>query len=554
MRMTMTGSAATSVVYEPDGMQIRFPVPFPVFHADDIHALEVDGMREVRLTNFEVEGIGTEEGVHVRFFSPPTYGNRLVLYRWTKRVQESDYPEGGRFPAKVVETDFDRLVGMAQEVDDQLEWTLKIPRGSGVTPIDYTEGVFAAAEEAASSARESVAAATEAREKARDAADQAAGAARMAESAAQSAQEAAGIVNEGVVNASETLKGLVRFATKKEHQDGAANLAATPEHVKAMLDARGDSVPLLKIDFFPTTLPPSGWFRVDAATGQLAAEAWPQAASEVYRRYAAGDAFTATEEAWQADIAANGGVTSLFSIGDGSTWFRVPVIEKRVAVSAKDSAAGVEPGMYLHDRMRPITGKIGTGGSALLSGTGAFQDGELDPYYRPAPGSSSARSVLLNTSLLGEPYSGDKTHGPRMVWVPYIKLYGAVTEAGEANMAALVTGLPGKVDRTDYDADRAAEAWAYPVAMGVISANGTPKWVKGNVAATARASKGYYRITFAEAMRNSDYAVFPASQGNSSTYVEAQKTTAGFAISRLGSDGAGYDGEMSFAVYYGGER
>lgn len=134
--MTMTGSAATSVVYEPDGLQSRFPVPFPVFHTGDVHAVSVDGAQQIALTNYTVEGVGTEEGVHVKFSVPPDFGPKLVLYRWTKRVQESDYPEGGRFPAKVVEADFDRLVAMAQEVDDQLEWTLKIPRGADTTPAE----------------------------------------------------------------------------------------------------------------------------------------------------------------------------------------------------------------------------------------------------------------------------------------------------------------------------------------------------------------------------------------------------------------------------------
>lgn len=241
--MTMTGSAATSIVYEPDGMQVRFPVPFPVFHTDDVYALEVDGVRETRLTNFEIEGIGTEEGVHARFFTPPTYGNRLVLYRWTKRVQESDYPEGGRFPAKVVEADFDRLVGMAQEIDDQLEWTLKIPRGANVTPGDYAEGLHAAADEARKaaddaliSAKESVAAARSAQEKVDAAATQARNAALMAESAAQSALEASNFVNRGMVNASEIYTGVARFATEQEHMDGAATLAATPNHVKSMIE------------------------------------------------------------------------------------------------------------------------------------------------------------------------------------------------------------------------------------------------------------------------------------------------------------------------------
>lgn len=242
--MTMTGSATTSVVYEPDGLQVRFPVPFPVFHADDVHAVSVDGTRQAELTNYTIEGIGTGKGVHITFSTPPDFGPKLVLYRWTKRVQESDYPEGGRFPAKVVETDFDRLVAMAQEIDEQFEWTLKIPRGSAVTPAEYTDALFlsseaakAASVEAFFSARKSAEAALRAREMAVDATGQAETAARMAKSAAQSAQKAAQMENQNMPDGTETEKGIVRLATAKEHDEAAESLAATPKHVLNMIVA-----------------------------------------------------------------------------------------------------------------------------------------------------------------------------------------------------------------------------------------------------------------------------------------------------------------------------
>lgn len=49
-------------------------------------------------------------------------------------MQESDYPVAGRFPADVVERDFDRLTAMVQELDEQIDRAVLAPSDGSIDP------------------------------------------------------------------------------------------------------------------------------------------------------------------------------------------------------------------------------------------------------------------------------------------------------------------------------------------------------------------------------------------------------------------------------------
>lgn len=220
--MTMTRSDS-SITYEPDGVLERYAVPFPVFSPDDVHAVLVSAATETELSGFTVEGLNTGGGVYARFFTPPPAGRKLVLYRWTKRVQETDYPEGGRFPSKTVEQDFDKLTAMAQEEEDFLRTVVRMPRHSGQTPAEFIGRVFTAAEETAAArdtANDAAFAAAESAQSAMNSEENASAAAsdaaKSASDAAKSANEAVELVTQGMPDGSETQKGIVRLATRAE--------------------------------------------------------------------------------------------------------------------------------------------------------------------------------------------------------------------------------------------------------------------------------------------------------------------------------------------------
>jgi hypothetical protein len=146
--MTLS-TTQTKVSYIPDGTQSVFAVPFPFFSKDDLRCKTVDSLgKEWDIADFSVEGAGSEAGARVRFFHPPAKGRILVIHRDTRRTQESDYPEGGKFPAVVVEQDFDRLTGMIQEIDEGLGRAVKAPITSGKSPEELLDELLRGAREA----------------------------------------------------------------------------------------------------------------------------------------------------------------------------------------------------------------------------------------------------------------------------------------------------------------------------------------------------------------------------------------------------------------------
>ena len=143
--MTLS-TTQTKVSYIPDGVETRFAVPYPFYGKGDLRCAYTDAAgQEHEITRFDVEGYGSEAGVYVRFYTPPAAGRTLVIYRETPHIQETDYPEGGKFPAVVVEQDFDRVVAMIQEIQEELDRALRMPISSDGTPeelMGYLLGVL----------------------------------------------------------------------------------------------------------------------------------------------------------------------------------------------------------------------------------------------------------------------------------------------------------------------------------------------------------------------------------------------------------------------------
>jgi hypothetical protein len=132
--MTLT-SQQTRVIYRPDGNTTTFGVPFPVFDAADVECISVadSGAEHTYTSGFTVHGIA-QGVVTVVFSSPPPATVRLVIRRSTRQVQESDYPIAGRFPAKTLERDLDRIVAMLQDLSEHVDRSLKVDSSQESAP------------------------------------------------------------------------------------------------------------------------------------------------------------------------------------------------------------------------------------------------------------------------------------------------------------------------------------------------------------------------------------------------------------------------------------
>ena len=246
-------------VYVLDGLQTDFPLPWPVLASRDVLASRVVQYAQEPLAGYVVVGIGGESFATVRFTVPPEARGLLVLQRSTSLVQETDYPEGGKFPAKVTEKDFDRLVMIAQELDAALKSAIKVNPGAGITSDEMREAIFEAKDLAIQSAES----AAEAEKKALISANTAN---CKAIEAATSAEAARQIAEQKAESATEKIIGVGRFGTLEEHTEGVLGVMAQPGYVMQMVQ---QAVPKGIISLWSGSIAtiPQGWSLCDGTNG-----------------------------------------------------------------------------------------------------------------------------------------------------------------------------------------------------------------------------------------------------------------------------------------------
>lgn len=202
-------------------------------------------------------------------------------------------------------------------------------------------------------------------------------------------------------------------------------------------------MPLLSILFDPSSLAKPGYLNAALNHGLLPRAAFPQAAAEIQRRFAAGDSAVVTEDVWLKEFA-DVGACPKFSIGDGETNFRIPMLAGLYPGAPME---GQEAGEYLNDQFQGHLHFFGkavdrhdyVAGPWLASAKPDAHGMDIEP--------STAKSYVSD-GLHGMPRVGKITRPRTAVMTPFIKMYGEVTEASEANIAALIqltTELNGKL-------------------------------------------------------------------------------------------------------------
>ena len=130
----MTISTTDSrISYNGNGVTTVFSFPYRFLANGDIVVVSVSstGVETVKTltTDYTLTGAGDDAGGSVTMLVAPASGTRLIIYRDTDIVQETDYISGDPFPAETHERALDRLTMIAQEIGSGTDRSIKVPVG-----------------------------------------------------------------------------------------------------------------------------------------------------------------------------------------------------------------------------------------------------------------------------------------------------------------------------------------------------------------------------------------------------------------------------------------
>lgn len=134
-------SEISKASYDGDGSTTIFPVPFYFLSNDEVRVILTgeDGIETtwVEGTHYTLTGAGLPGGGTVNVATAPSDFTPedltlLTIKRDLDLVQETDYPEGGQFPASAHEQALDRIVMLLQQMNEEVGRALKIPTSDTV--------------------------------------------------------------------------------------------------------------------------------------------------------------------------------------------------------------------------------------------------------------------------------------------------------------------------------------------------------------------------------------------------------------------------------------
>jgi hypothetical protein len=122
----MTVSSQTSrVEYAGDGATVTFVVPFYFLGAADL-VVYLGQAQQTLTTHYTVTGAGDQSGGSITFLTPPGGGATVTILREPPITQLLDYTPNGRFPAESHERGLDKLVMIAQRLNDKVDRAIKL--------------------------------------------------------------------------------------------------------------------------------------------------------------------------------------------------------------------------------------------------------------------------------------------------------------------------------------------------------------------------------------------------------------------------------------------
>lgn len=152
----MTLDSTTSrVQYTQSGTTMDWPVPFKFPDEDDLIVILTEDGTDTTLTlddDYIVAGAGDDDGGTVTISPTVSAGVQVTIYRELDLDQPTQLTTAGGWFPKVHEGVFDRLTMLIQQLQDQLDRSLKLPATSTDDSDDLIQSVYDAAADAAASA------------------------------------------------------------------------------------------------------------------------------------------------------------------------------------------------------------------------------------------------------------------------------------------------------------------------------------------------------------------------------------------------------------------
>lgn len=101
------------ITYTASGTAKVFAFPFKLLKTSDLYVYVNSALVT---TGYTVTGLNTDDGGELTFSVAPPAGAKVTLVRRLDIARTTDYVEGGALAASVLDSDFDRLVMMMQDI------------------------------------------------------------------------------------------------------------------------------------------------------------------------------------------------------------------------------------------------------------------------------------------------------------------------------------------------------------------------------------------------------------------------------------------------------
>ena len=130
------------VSYSGNGTQTVFPYTFKISAEADIQVIirASNGTETVKTltTDYSVSGVGSASGGNVTMVTAPSATETIVIRRETTQTQTVDLVENDPFTAETVEGAFDKSVAIAQELQEEVDRSIKLSRTNTMTSTEFT--------------------------------------------------------------------------------------------------------------------------------------------------------------------------------------------------------------------------------------------------------------------------------------------------------------------------------------------------------------------------------------------------------------------------------